>query len=232
MTKQFETLQEVERRFAEATARVIAKAEEVGLRDKPEGLVPPEAIRFLARAHIELLDQFRTIHDRIDQIARVAIEGAIGEIARQQGGIATGHIIDEARSEGMLRAKPFIAALPQRPPDWPKEKPREPRIVRTPEEIAKLPDADLIALYCRVMNEPQVAFVAHASYIVRIYDGMDGCWTDCTGEVAREEALRYWAEKTDGGTRRVSFAEIDYYKIFPGGTRMVWDGSEGREMFR
>lgn len=102
----------------------------------------------------------------------------------------------------------------------------------TPAEIAKLPDAELLAIYCRIMIEPESAFVQHESYIVRVWDGMDGCWSDCTGEVGRDEALRYWAEKTDGGTRRVAFAEIDYYRIFPGGTRMCWDGAEGRELFR
>jgi hypothetical protein len=61
---------------------------------------------------------------------------------------------------------------------------------------------------------------------------MDGCWTDCTGEVGRDAALRVWAERTDGGTRCVAYAEIDYYRIFPGGTRMNSDGSEGRELHR
>lgn len=219
-------------KLAEITARVIAKADDMRLPDKPDQLVSVQAIRLLAIAHIELVAQVHEIHDRIDQIARVSMEGAIREIARQQGGSATTQIVDEAKSEGMLAAKPYIAALPPRPPTLSQDKPREPRIVRTSEEIAKLPDADLIFLYCRVMNEPQSAFVGHESYIVRSWDGMDGVWTDCTGEVPREEALRYWAKETNGGTRKVAFKEIDYYRIFPGGTRMTWDGSEGREMFR
>ena len=105
-------------------------------------------------------------------------------------------------------------------------------MVPTPADVAKMPEADLIALYCRVMNDVAEVFVKYESYAVRHWDGMDGCWTDCTGDVGREEALRYWADKTDGGTHHVAYAEIDYYRIFPGGTRMVWDGSEGREMHR
>jgi hypothetical protein len=38
--------------------------------------------------------------------------------------------------------------------------------------------------------------------------------------------------KTANGTKAVKFSEIDYYRIFPADTAMVWDGSEGREMFR
>ena len=49
----------------------------------------------------------------------------------------------------------------------------------------------------------------------------------------RLEALTVWFERTDKGTRRLRFAEIDYVRIFPGETRkMVWDGSPGAEMFR
>jgi len=256
-------LEEAERRLAETAAHVIAKAEEIKLPDTPDRLVPPRVLRLLAIAHIELLEQVRAIHDHVDQIARVAIEGALREVARQQGGIATGQIIDEARSEGMLTIQPFVAALPRRPSSPPsapsapsgpqlvvpcaecKGKGRIPTACGTPEQghgercptckgtgRDPLPSEQLLKIYCRVMNEYEDAFVKHETYIVRVWDGMDGCWTNCTGEVSCEEALRYWAKETDGGTRRVAYAEIDYYKIFPGGTRMAWDGSEGREMFR
>jgi hypothetical protein len=89
----------------------------------------------------------------------------------------------------------------------------------------------LAAIYARVMG-PGFDFAKHATFIVRVWDGMDGCWTDCSGEISRDEALHVWADRTDNGARRVSYAEIDYYAIFPGGTRMLWDGSEGREMHR
>lgn len=217
-------LDHAERQFAEVTARLIAKAEEIGLPDAPDKLVTPHAIRFLARAHLELLTQVRAVHDRIDQAVRAAIDGALGEVARQQGGIATDQIIDEARAEGVLAAKPFVADLTPPPPG--------PRVVRSASEIAVLSSADLLATYCQVMRETEAAFIKHETYVVRVWDGMDGCWIDCTEEVGREEALRYWAEKTDGGSHHVAYAEIDYYRIFPGGTRMMWDGSEGMEMHR
>ncbi len=89
----------------------------------------------------------------------------------------------------------------------------------------------LVALYARVMG-PAIDFARHETFIVRQWDGMDGCWTDCTGEVSRDEALRVWADYTQQGTKRVAYKEIDYYAIFPGGTCMLYDGSEGREMHR
>lgn len=88
----------------------------------------------------------------------------------------------------------------------------------------------LAALYVRVMG--YFDFTKHKKFIVRVWDGMDGCWTDCTGEVDRDEALRVWAESTKNGTEATKYADIDYFAIFPGGTRMNMDGSEGREMFR
>jgi hypothetical protein len=221
-------LDDSERQLAEAAARVIAKAEEIGLPDAPEKLVTPHAIRFLARGYIELRDALREFHDRIDQISRVAINGALNEVARQQGGIA-GTIIDEAKSEGMLAVKPFVAQLPRRPRDW---STTEPRLVRSPAEIAALTVDQLVEIYCHTMRDVAAVFIKYETYIVRHWDGMDGCWTDVTGDVGREEALRAWADRTDGGAHHVAYAEIDYYRIFPGGTRMDWDGSEGREMHR
>jgi hypothetical protein len=109
---------------------------------------------------------------------------------------------------------------------------KEPRLVLAPEVIAKLSSDDLLALYCRVMGDVAEVFVKYETYVVRVWDGMDGCWTDCTRAVGRDEALRVWADRTDGGAHRVAYAEIDYYRIFPGGTRMQWDGTEGREMHR
>ena len=90
----------------------------------------------------------------------------------------------------------------------------------------------LLTLYRRVMREPAALSLDRSTYVVRHWDGMDGCWTDHTGKVSREAALRAWSRCTDGGTRHVSYEEIDYYRIFPGNTRMYWDGSEDREMRR
>lgn len=90
--------------------------------------------------------------------------------------------------------------------------------------------ADLEVLYREVMSTP-VDFSA-GLFIVRQWDGMDGCWTDCTEAVSAGEALVDWSKRTARGTQKISFREIDYYRIFPADTRMKWDGTEGHEMFR
>lgn len=245
LTRVADPLTESEQRLAQVTAQVIVRAAEAGLLDSPDKLVAPGSIQLLARAHLELLskvesfdeaalqDQGKRVQERLDQIAREAINGALRELARQQGGVASKQIIAEATSDGLLAAKPFICAYVEA---LPKKRRRVlPHDGATKLRVAHsrpLSSDELCAIYCRIMGETCEVFDAHPSYIVRHWDGMDGCWTDCTGEVARDEALCYWADKTDGGTRNASYDEIDYYRIFPGGTRMHWDGSEGREMHR
>jgi hypothetical protein len=238
-----------ERLLAELTARIIMTAQEIGLPDAPDKLVEPHALQFLARSHLELLDLVGQLHqliqEHVDQIARIAIEAALREVARQQGGIATNQIIDEAKTAGMLAAKPFSGAyadlintyvntMPNaRRRSFPDTSaPDKLRVVPTPAEVAAMSVDDLLAIYCRVMGESAQVFVKYETYIVRGWDGMDGCWTDVTGDVDREKALRTWADRTDGGVHHVAYAEIDYYRIFPGGTRMQWDAAEGREMHR
>ncbi len=90
---------------------------------------------------------------------------------------------------------------------------------------------DLAEIYKRVSRNG-TDLDAHETFTVRQWDGMDGCWTDCATDVTRDEALRIWGVYTQLGTKAISYDEIDYYAIFPGGTRMLWDGSEGSEMFR
>jgi hypothetical protein len=78
------------------------------------------------------------------------------------------------------------------------------------------------------------AFASASPWQLKSWDGMDGCWSDldeATG-VPAKKALAVWGVKTLNGTKQVRFDEIDYYRIFPADTRMGWDGSEGREMFR
>lgn len=58
---------------------------------------------------------------------------------------------------------------------------------------------------------------------------MDGVWCDVISDVDFEAALRSWCEKTGNGTHHVSFNQIDYYRIFPSGTRMLW--SDDNTMF-
>jgi hypothetical protein len=195
-------LQLGEQRLAAATASVLVKAQEAGLPDAPEKLVSTTAIRFLARAHDDLLDRVRALHALIDQT-------------------------DPSDPIGVALTE---VGLETRPPDVLADP--EPRLVRTPAEVHAMTPGQLIEHYCHVMHEVPAFFAVSKAFVVRAWDGMDGCWTDCTAELSRDDALRYWAEKTDGGTHRVAYAEIDYYRIFSGGTRMLWDGSEGQERHR
>lgn len=65
-------------------------------------------------------------------------------------------------------------------------------------------------------------------FIVRHYDGMDNVWMDVSTAVSKEEADRIWNERTKGGTQNTKFGDIDYYRIFPAETVMLFrDESEG-----
>ena len=59
-------------------------------------------------------------------------------------------------------------------------------------------------------------------FIVRLYDGFDNCWIDVTGPVSKAEADKVWNEKTNNGTSKTSFGDIDYYKVFPSDTQMLF----------
>jgi len=59
-------------------------------------------------------------------------------------------------------------------------------------------------------------------FVVRLYDGFDNRWIDITGPVTRAEADRVWSEKTKGGTEKTTFNDIDYFRIFPADTRMLY----------
>lgn len=72
---------------------------------------------------------------------------------------------------------------------------------------------------------------ADARFVVRLWDGMDGCWTDLNdAPLDAGAALRLWEERTDFGTQKVAFTEIDYFRIFPWETQMLY--ADGFEMFR
>ena len=87
-------------------------------------------------------------------------------------------------------------------------------------------------IYRHVMRPHDLPDFKTGKFTVRQFDGMDGCWCDVATDVSGEEALRVWSDRTKDGTEKIKFADIDYYRIFPSDTHMVWDGSEGREMFR
>lgn len=196
-------LTDQERHLAEVVALLIATAEEVGLPDPPDKLgVTPPMSRLVARAYVELRDALRALHELVDQTDP---SDPVGTALTK---------VDLARRPAEVRSA------------------AKPHLVRSDDEVKALTSDALLAIYCEVMRDVADVFVKYGSYIVRLWDGMDGCWCDCTGVVGREEALRYWAEKTGGGAHHISYDEIDYYRIFPGGTRMGLDGSEGRELFR
>jgi hypothetical protein len=67
-------------------------------------------------------------------------------------------------------------------------------------------------------------------FVVRLWDGMDGEWMDVSGPVSKEEADKIWNEETKNGTHAASYNDIDYYRVFPADTRMIYSG--GNEMFR
>jgi len=58
-------------------------------------------------------------------------------------------------------------------------------------------------------------------YVVRLYDGFDNIWIDVSDEVSYEEAEEIWNEKTNDGTEKTSFDDIDYYDIFEADTTML-----------
>lgn len=59
-------------------------------------------------------------------------------------------------------------------------------------------------------------------FVVRFYDGFDNEWIDVSEPVSRAEAERIFLENTDDGRRNTKYADIDYYRIFPAGTRMLY----------
>ena len=192
-----------EHQLAEVTAQLLAKAAEIALPDSPDKLgITPHALCLLARAHVELSERIRGLHDLVDQTD-----------PNDPIGVGLTKVGLERRPSDPFTAQPLL-------------------VVKSPVEVKAMRAFELRSIYCAVMREIASVFDTYETYVVRLWDGMDGCWTDCTAEIGQAEALRYWAERTDGGARRISFNEIDYYKIFPGGTHMKWDGSEGREMHR
>lgn len=53
------------------------------------------------------------------------------------------------------------------------------------------------------------------TYELAIYDGFDNVWTTVKTDLSESDAIDLWNEKTSGGTKLVSFDDIDYYKIRP-----------------
>lgn len=67
--------------------------------------------------------------------------------------------------------------------------------------------------------------------VVRFYDGFDNYWIDVTGPLPWAEAMRIWNEKTNNGTIKAKFEDIDYYAIYPADSVML-HSTAGKEMWR
>jgi len=57
-------------------------------------------------------------------------------------------------------------------------------------------------------------------FVLRLFDMFDG-WIDVQDNLDEHEANKLYNEKTFNGTRMTKYADGDYYKIFPSGTRML-----------
>lgn len=72
-------------------------------------------------------------------------------------------------------------------------------------------------------NQKQLRENPHALFVVRLYDGFDNEWMDVTEPVEYREAKEVWLEKTEQGTEKTCFDDIDYYDIYPADTKMLYD---------
>ena len=64
-------------------------------------------------------------------------------------------------------------------------------------------------------------------FVVRVYDGMDNQWCDCTGPLSKDDAMAEWNRLTEKGTVKYHFDHIDYYRVFPADSRMLYSGGFG-----
>ncbi|MCX9024684.1 MAG: hypothetical protein OIN85_01145 [Candidatus Methanoperedens sp.] len=64
-------------------------------------------------------------------------------------------------------------------------------------------------------------------FVVRLYDGFDNQWIDVSGAVPRSKAEDILSEKTCKGTKNTNYGDIDYYKIFPANSRMLYSDGFG-----
>lgn len=71
------------------------------------------------------------------------------------------------------------------------------------------------------MDDPKET-IQESLFIVRLYDGFDNQWIDVSGPLTHEEALEEWNLRTDDGQKMTRYEDIDYYKIFPSDTTMLF----------
>lgn len=68
------------------------------------------------------------------------------------------------------------------------------------------------------------------NFVVRVYDGFDNQWCDCTGPLPWDEALKVLKEKTKDGTEKTKFSDIDYYSVLPGNVKMLYSDGFGENL--
>jgi len=64
-------------------------------------------------------------------------------------------------------------------------------------------------------------------YVVRLYDGFDNIWMDVSKPLPYDEAHKILMEKTKDGTKNTKYDDIDYYKMFPADTTMMFSVEAG-----
>ena len=58
-------------------------------------------------------------------------------------------------------------------------------------------------------------------WVVRLYDGIDNVWIDVSDPVTLDKAKEIWREKTNNGTEKTCYNDLDYFRIFPSDTVML-----------
>jgi hypothetical protein len=59
-------------------------------------------------------------------------------------------------------------------------------------------------------------------WVVRLYDGFDNIWMDVSKPLPHNEANKIWMERTKDGTKNTKFSDIDYYRLFPADSKMLY----------
>lgn len=59
-------------------------------------------------------------------------------------------------------------------------------------------------------------------FVVRLYDGFDNEWMDVCDPCSKEQADEILRVRTANGTKNTSYSDIDYYRVFPANTKMLY----------
>lgn len=83
----------------------------------------------------------------------------------------------------------------------------------------------------QALQRAQVISPECDTFVVRLYDGFDNEWMDVSGSLSGRQAKKIWAEKTDNGRKATSYADIDYYAIYPTDANMVFSEQGKKDVF-